>query len=167
MALIVSHFNTPVGCLEVSHDGQHVQLAVFVNTTHPSNTKSLFCQVIANELDEYFKHPHHRFQLPLKPQGTAYQLRVWNALLVIPAGRTVSYGDLAISLQSGPRAIGQACKKNPLAVFIPCHRVVGKNNSGGYMGREDALPFKLALLSHEAKGAIHPEHKVLYATDDT
>jgi len=72
-------------------------------------------------------------------------------LLVIPAGRTTTYGDLANKLQSSPRAIGQACKKNPLAIFIPCHRVVGKNNCGGYMGREDALPYKLALLQHEGQ----------------
>ncbi len=105
--------------------------------------------VIANEIDAYFHNPHHRFQLALKPQGTIYQQRVWNELLVIPIGRTVTYGELANTLQSGPRAVGQACKKNPIALFIPCHRVVGKANQGGYMGRASALHYKIALLKHE------------------
>lgn len=89
------------------------------------------------------------FQLPLKPHGTPYQLRVWNALLVIPVGRTITYGELAKTLESSPRAIGQACKKNPVTLFIPCHRVVGKQGYGGYMGKVEALPYKLGLLKHE------------------
>ena len=147
--LIVARFKTPIGWLEITHDEQHIHHAVFSESTSTVNDNTTFCQLIANELETYFQHPHHRFQLPLKPQGTAYQLLVWNALLVIPAGRTMTYGELARQLQSSPRAIGQACKKNPLALFIPCHRVVGKDNYGGYMGQPDALHYKLALLNHE------------------
>ena len=60
----------------------------------------------------------------------------------------MTYGELAHQLKSAPRAIGQACKRNPIALFIPCHRVVGQNNLGGFMGRLD-LPYKTALLQHE------------------
>ncbi|WP_325049364.1 MULTISPECIES: methylated-DNA--[protein]-cysteine S-methyltransferase [Legionella] len=160
---IVSLFNTPLGNLEIMHDGQAIHSAVFVeiNPATADRTASLagitiqsgptspFCELIAQELDAYFHQPNHRFQITLKPHGTAYQQRVWNALLVIPVGRTLSYGALAQSLQSSPRAVGQACKKNPITLFIPCHRVIGKDNFGGYMGDKDALSLKLALLKHE------------------
>ena len=150
--LIVSNFNTPAGWLEVAYDEHYIYRAIFVNSSDTQQTKARgpLGALIEQQVKAYSQHPHHRFQLPLKPLGTAYQLKVWHALLVIPVGRTISYGEFANSLQSSPRAIGQACKNNPLALFIPCHRVVGKNNQGGYMGRADALGFKLALLKHEA-----------------
>lgn len=147
--LIVSTFKTPAGWLEVGYDEHFIYRAVFVESIAKKAQGDLG-NLIAEQLDAYFHNPHHRFQLPLKPLGTAYRQQVWNALLVIPVGRTVTYGELASALQSGPRAIGQACKNNPLALFIPCHRVVGKNNQGGYMGRVDALLYKLALLQHES-----------------
>lgn len=154
--LTVVAFNTPIGRLEIHHDEQHIHSARLVEqqclqpkAKIPSGNKTTFCQKVAEELNRYFANPHHRFQLPLKPQGTPYQQRVWNALLVIPSGRTVTYGALAYQLQSSPRAVGQACKKNPLTLFIPCHRVVGKESLGGYMGNQNALSFKEALLKHE------------------
>ena len=149
--LIVSNFNTPAGWLEVAYDEHYIYRSIFVDTTDHPHTKPRrpLGGLIQEQLDAYQQDPQHRFQLPLKPLGTPYQLKVWSALLVIPVGRTISYGELANILQSSPRPVGQACKNNPLALFIPCHRVVGKNNQGGYMGRIDALPFKLALLKHE------------------
>lgn len=147
--LIVTAFNTPGGWLEVEYDEHYIHRAIFTEAPTQNNTKTQLTSTIAKELDSYFNNPHHRFQLPLKPQGTVYQQHVWNALLVIPVGRTVTYGELAKVLQSSPRAIGQACKSNPLALFIPCHRVVGRNNHGGYMGRADALCYKTYLLEHE------------------
>ncbi|MDP1603715.1 MAG: methylated-DNA--[protein]-cysteine S-methyltransferase [Legionella sp.] len=148
--LIETAFNTPFGWLNMAFDEHYIYRCIFtdkpVSSTHPATKQS---QLIESELDNYFNNCHHRFQLPLKPQGSVYQQRVWNALLVIPVGRTVTYGELAQTLQSSPRAIGQACKKNPLALFIPCHRVVGKTSQGGYMGRADALCYKTSLLNHE------------------
>ncbi|MDX2163823.1 MAG: MGMT family protein [Gammaproteobacteria bacterium] len=83
--------------------------------------------------------------------GTDFQKRVWAELLKIPPGKTVTYSDLAKKLHSHPRAIGQACKANPLPVTIPCHRVVGKNNLGGYFGETQGklLRRKQALLNAE------------------
>jgi methylated-DNA-[protein]-cysteine S-methyltransferase len=69
--------------------------------------------------------------------------------LLIPAGQTLTYGELSLKLQSSPRAIGQACKRNPIALFIPCHRVVGKKDLGGFMGDPEALLYKKLLLGHE------------------
>ena len=86
-----------------------------------------------------------------KLKGTDFQKRVWAELLKIPPGKTVTYSDLAKKLHSHPRAIGQACKANPLPITIPCHRVVGKNNLGGYFGktRGKLLERKKALLALE------------------
>jgi methylated-DNA-[protein]-cysteine S-methyltransferase len=147
--LISSIFTTPLGGFEVAYNEHFIFNASF--TIKPANSaKNALSELIAFELNSYFTNPQHRFQLPLKPQGSTYQQSVWHALLVIPVGRTLTYGELALKLQSSPRAIGQACKKNPLAIFIPCHRVVGKNSLGGYMGNIHALNYKEALLHHES-----------------
>lgn len=146
--LIRSIFTTPFGMLEIVHDEHFIFNSSFTQKAITPIQNAL-AQLISSELNAYFSDPHHRFQLPLKPHGSTYQQKVWNALLVIPVGRTLTYGELALKLQSSPRAIGQACKRNPLALFIPCHRVVGKNDLGGYMGNVEAISYKEALLSHE------------------
>lgn len=147
--LVSTVFSTPWGSLEVVHNEHFIFNSAF--TTKPCtaiNTK--LGKLIQSELKAYFANSQHRFQLQLKPHGSSYQQKVWNALLVIPVGRTLTYGELALNIQSSPRAAGQACKKNPLALFIPCHRVVGKTGLGGYMGNPEALHYKEALLAHEA-----------------
>lgn len=149
--VVESVFTIPMGRLAVLHDSHYLFEAAFTNKPELLSSGSL-AKLISQELNNYFIDPNHRFQLPLKPQGSLYQQKVWNALLVIPAGRTLSYGDLAQNLQSSPRAIGQACKKNPLVLFIPCHRVIGKYSLGGYMGKQNAVNYKEALLHHEQGG---------------
>jgi len=149
MTLITSAFDTPLGWLNVTFDEHYIYRAVFTDTPAVTQAPCAQTLLLRKELDCYFDNRHYRFQLSLKPEGTVYQQRVWNALMVIPVGRTISYGELANSLQSSPRAVGQACKKNPLALFIPCHRVVAKTGLGGYMGRVDALRYKTSLLAHE------------------
>ncbi|WED42529.1 methylated-DNA--[protein]-cysteine S-methyltransferase [Legionella cardiaca] len=152
--LIVTAFNTPVGWLEITYDEHYIHHAIFIDPPllQQDSPPNQLTQTIKQELENYFSDPHYRFQLSLKPQGSPYQQLVWNALMVIPVGRTLTYGELAKKLQTSPRAIGQACKKNPITLFIPCHRVVGKHDQGGYMGRPEALCYKTNLLSHE--GAI-------------
>lgn len=154
--LITSSFQTPFGWLDVTFDEHYVYQAVFTDKpVEKPPVQSEQVKLIKSELDNYIHNCNHRFHLPLKPHGSIFQQRVWNALLVIPVGRTVSYGELAVKLQSSPRAIGQACKSNPLAIFIPCHRVVGKNSQGGYMGRADALCYKSSLLKHEQADELY------------
>lgn len=88
--------------------------------------------------------------LPLAPRGTAFQRRVWDALLAIPYGETRTYGELAAELGSSPRAIGTAVGKNPISVIVPCHRVLGADGSlTGYAG---GLDRKETLL--ELEGAL-------------
>ncbi len=88
---------------------------------------------------------------PLRPQGSPFQQRVWNALLQIPAGSQVTYGELAKRLGTAPRAVGGACRANPIPLLIPCHRVVAAQGLGGFAGRREGrwVAFKQWLLTHE------------------
>lgn len=87
------------------------------------------------QLDAYFAGKLKAFDLPLTPRGTPFELRVWQLMCDIPYGETRSYGDLAKALAAEPRAVGQACGRNPLPILIPCHRVLAAGGAlGGYSG---------------------------------
>ena len=107
-----------------------------------------FEDVVA-QLTEYFEGRRRQFDLPLAPQGTPFQQRVWSALLDIPYGETISYGELAsrIGQKSASRAVGLANGSNPLPIVIPCHRVIGAN--GKLTGYGGGLAIKERLLAHE------------------
>ncbi len=94
--------------------------------------------------------------LPLRPRGTPFQRRVWKQLLRIPPGCVLSYGDLARLLRSAPRAMGQACRRNPLSILVPCHRIVASRGLGGYHGgsRAPDLERKRWLLRHEGVSSL-------------
>ncbi|WP_339463764.1 methylated-DNA--[protein]-cysteine S-methyltransferase [Pseudomonas sp. EA_105y_Pfl2_R69] len=114
---------------------------------------------VCRQLDEYFAGCRQRFELPLAPQGTAFQQAVWQALLQIPFGQTSSYSALAaqIARPKAVRAVGAANGANPIAIIIPCHRVIGRDGSlTGYAG---GLPRKALLLKLE--GAQLPEQALL------
>ena len=103
---------------------------------------------LVDELDAYFRGELKRFTVPLSPKGTAFQLRVWDALQEIPYGSTTTYGALASQLGSpgAMRAVGAANGANPIWLLIPCHRVVGSKGLHGYAG---GLERKAHLLRHE------------------
>jgi len=105
------------------------------------------------QLQAYFRDPQHQFSLPLQPTGTPFQFRVWDALRRIPVGQTRSYGELAQLLRSGARAVGGACRANPIPVIIPCHRVVAAHGMGGFMGVTAGLGLQLKqrLLAYECR----------------
>lgn len=99
------------------------------------------------QLEEFFAGARREFDLPLAPDGSDFQRRVWAALRDIPFGETRSYGDLAERLGSSPRAVGRANATNPVAVIVPCHRVIGADGTlTGYAG---GLENKRWLLEHE------------------
>jgi methylated-DNA-[protein]-cysteine S-methyltransferase len=108
-------------------------------------------QVVA-QLQDYVDDPRRGFALPLATVGTPFQRRVWEQLRQIPPGRPITYGELARRLGSGARAVANACRRNPVPIVVPCHRVVSHHGLGGYGGEvEGALPqLKQALLDHEA-----------------
>ncbi|KMN48345.1 methylated-DNA--[protein]-cysteine S-methyltransferase [Chromobacterium violaceum] len=111
---------------------------------------------VARQLAEYQAGDRQTFDLPLAPQGTPFQQKVWAALREIPYGRTVSYGELALALgcPDGARAVGRANATNPIALIVPCHRVLGADGSlTGYAG---GLPLKAALLRFELERSAPP-----------
>jgi len=110
-------------------------------------------QHLARELDAYWQNPAHAFDLLFVPLGTPFQLRVWHALMGIPAGHPATYGALAKQLGTAARAVGQACGSNPLPILIPCHRVVAAHGLGGFMHTSSGAPLdvKTWLLAHERR----------------
>lgn len=105
------------------------------------------------QLEEYFRGARTTFELPLAPEGTPFQVRVWTALREIPFGETCSYGDLARSIgktsRTSARAVGAANGRNPISVIVPCHRVIGAD--GSLTGFGGGLPCKRWLLDHESR----------------
>ena len=106
---------------------------------------------VEEQLRRYFDNPHRRFKLKLALDGTPFQQRVWKRLVRIPPGKPLSYGELARRLGTGPRAVGGACRANPVPIVIPCHRVVTTSGVGGYCGnmRGKMQRAKRWLLRHE------------------
>lgn len=103
------------------------------------------------ELDEFFEGKRRTFNLPLAPEGTAFQKKVWDALREIPYGQTRTYKDIAIAVDSpkGFRAVGMANNKNPIAIIVPCHRVIGTN--GKLVGYAAGMEIKTWLLALEQR----------------
>jgi O-6-methylguanine DNA methyltransferase len=103
------------------------------------------------QLQEYLAEKRKVFTIPLHQIGTPFQRRVWEELLRIPYGETRSYGEIAIKVKNlkGQRAVGMANHRNPIAVIVPCHRVIGKN--GNLTGYADGLDIKQRLLELEDK----------------
>lgn len=110
------------------------------------------CREAISQLEEYFAGQRKEFTIPLAIEGSDFHCQVWQALLTIPYGQTRSYGEIAaqINRPKAYRAVGQANRRNPIPIFIPCHRVVGSNGSlTGYMGNRTDL--KQLLLKIEGK----------------
>jgi methylated-DNA-[protein]-cysteine S-methyltransferase len=104
------------------------------------------------EIERYLDDPQFRFTVPLAPGGTPFQHRVWDAIRAIPRAESRTYGEVARTVRSAPRAVGQACGANRIALIIPCHRVVGSRGAlGGFMNADhgDPLAIKRWLLKHE------------------
>ena len=101
-----------------------------------------------NQLEEYFAGKRMTFDLPLAPKGTEFQQKVWSALQDIPYGEVCTYKDIAVAIDNpkGCQAVGGANGKNPIAIIIPCHRVIGKNGKlVGYAGGMENKKFLLEL----------------------
>lgn len=112
---------------------------------------STLAQEAVNQLKAYFNNAQFEWTLPLAEQGTVFQRKVWQYLQTIPSGETRTYSELAHALDTSARAIGNACRANPFAIVVPCHRVVSKSGIGGYYGKKDGseIDLKQWLLDHE------------------
>lgn len=110
---------------------------------------------VVDQLLAYFDDPAWEFSLPVRLRGTAFRRRTWQALTQIPSGAVSTYGALARRLGTSARAVGGACRANPVPIVIPCHRVVASAGPGGYCGAVDGAPLavKRWLLEHERGNA--------------
>jgi methylated-DNA-[protein]-cysteine S-methyltransferase len=151
----IHYYQSPIGCLELTADDKALKSLGFLNKTAcESESKTVSNAVIqqtCKQLDEYFAGKRKVFELPLCPEGTPFQQKVWEALLQIPYGETISYAQLAQSIDNPKacRAVGSANGKNPIAIIIPCHRVI---NAGGKLGGYSyGLEIKKRLLDLEQK----------------
>jgi methylated-DNA-[protein]-cysteine S-methyltransferase len=145
--------NSPIGPLTVATTDKGLA-SVHIGTSVPSGVAADESgkNEVVRQLAEYFAGKRTRFELPLDVEGTPFQKSVWNALLQIPYGETRSYGEIAkaVGKPAAARAVGMANHNNPIAIVIPCHRVVGQDGSlTGYAG---GVHLKEQLLSIERQG---------------
>jgi methylated-DNA-[protein]-cysteine S-methyltransferase len=122
--------------------------------------KTALLERVAAQLREYFAGERRTFDVALAPAGTPFQHRVWDALMGIPFGELRSYGDIArvIGRPSASRAVGAANGRNPIAIIVPCHRVIGA--SGNLTGYGGGLPTKQWLLEHERRFAVKGQQRL-------
>jgi len=153
--------DSPVGLLTLAGQGDCLTNLVMKDTAHPPSDRSswvedaaAFPEIVA-QLAAYFAGERTGFDVALCPVGTSFQRRVWDELSEIPYGETRSYGEIAcrIGQPGAARAVGLANGRNPIAVIVPCHRVVGAN--GALTGYAGGLPAKRALLDLEARTRRH------------
>lgn len=143
---------TPLGCMGIEEENNAIIAVAFNNEPRPEliNTKpTALTQEAILQLNAYFAGTLKIFSLPLAPAGTVFQKKIWQLLSTIPYGETFSYKDLAIAAGNvkAVRAVGQANNKNPIPIFIPCHRVIGSN--GKLVGYRGGLAMKAQLLAIE------------------
>lgn len=147
------YYNSPIGVLEiVESDGFIVEINFVQEANCLEDSSSEEIKKCKKELEEYFEGKRTDFTVKINfAKGTDFQKSVWNALKKIPYGKTVSYKDIAeeIGNPKGFRAVGGANNKNPIAIIVPCHRVIGKN--GSLTGYADGLSKKEYLLDIERK----------------
>jgi methylated-DNA-[protein]-cysteine S-methyltransferase len=143
--------STPIGSIEIRLVSNYLQSIEFHSNKARVGEDSKLLNTIKMQLEAYFEDPQIDFDIPLSMSGTSFQQRVWSALREIPPGQTRSYGDLAKTINSSPRAVGNACRRNPIPIIVPCHRVVSASGIGGFAGATEGehIRIKRWLLAHE------------------
>lgn len=174
MNTFFTFFESPVGPLLLMSDGRsltglHTESDKYRPKIRPDwiedGGADPFARVQA-QLRDYFDGRLTGFDLPLNPQGTEFQRRVWEQLCGIPFGETISYAELArrIGNPNASRAVGMANSRNPISIIVPCHRVIGADNSlTGYAG---GLDRKRALLEHETRWRPRNPHDLFGPPSD-
>ncbi len=153
-AINYTYYQSPVGILKIGGTGQYISELSFIErkeeAVYPAgNVNTPMLQQCTEQLIEFFNGKRRSFDIPVSQGGTPFQQSVWNELLTIPFGKTVSYLDLARQLGNADatRAVAASNAKNKICIIIPCHRVIGTNKSlVGYIG---GLARKKWLLQHE------------------
>ena len=158
--IFTTYYRSPIGMLSIEATATAVQEVAFYEESEVQRSPAIhsnhctIMQLCVEQLDSYFSGKRKQFELPLEQPGTAFQQRVWNELLKIPYGGTISYLELSRRLgnEKAIRAAAATNGKNRIAVIVPCHRVIGSNQQlVGYAG---GLPRKKWLLEHELRYAF-------------
>lgn len=155
MAAVVSSMkmNLPFGAIEVvASEDALVRLDFLPGSVIETAASNDLLHETHKQLLAYAANSTFQFDLPWHLEGTAHQLKVWQAIAQIPAGATRRYLDIAQQIDSSPRAVGGACGRNPLPIVIPCHRIVAAHGLGGFNANRNGLdwmPIKRWLLAHE------------------
>jgi methylated-DNA-[protein]-cysteine S-methyltransferase len=156
MDLLIQHiYHSPIGMIKITSDEQCITELIFIEPSdiiEPAFQEESMPQVIhkcVDELIEYFAGKRKDFTVPINQEGTEFQQKVWNELYEIPFGKTISYADLAKKLGDPKciRAAAAANGKNKIAIIVPCHRIIGTDQS--LIGYAWGKPRKRWLLQHE------------------
>jgi methylated-DNA-[protein]-cysteine S-methyltransferase len=147
-----AYYKSPIGTIFIEGDESGLSKLVFADSIEDkSDDRTEMATFWIKQLDEYFTHQREYFELELNLKGTAFQLRVWEEILKIPFGKTISYKELSLRLGDlkAIRAVAAANGANPVSIIVPCHRIIGSNGSlTGYAG---GLWRKRWLLDFESK----------------
>ncbi len=149
----LAYYSSPVGELEIQSKGDAITVVGFLRDQKQSEKPTPVIQTCIQELDEYFFKGRKFFDVKLNFFGSSFQQKVWSQLLEIPYGKTTYYADIAAKVGdiNSVRAVGLANGQNPIAIIVPCHRVIGKD--GSLVGYGGGLDKKVWLLRHE--GALN------------
>jgi methylated-DNA-[protein]-cysteine S-methyltransferase len=143
----------PFATLEIQSDGRAVTRVRYLPRSERARApRDAVAARAVREIERYLDDPHFRFTVPIAGAGTPFQRRVWQAIATIPVGESRTYAEIAAMVRSSARAVGGACGRNPVALIVPCHRVVGSRGSlGGFMNAAAGEPvaIKRWLLAHE------------------
>ncbi|MDD2388403.1 MAG: methylated-DNA--[protein]-cysteine S-methyltransferase [Desulfobacterales bacterium] len=160
MKLFKTYYSSPIGVMEITGTRERIISVQFVDSSkQPGTDLPAAVAECRLQIDDYFRGGRTSFSVKTDLQGTGFQKTVWRQLEKIPYGRVVSYSDIArdIANPNACRAVGNANHQNPVAIIIPCHRVIGKN--GDLIGYGGGLWRKKWLLEHES--AMNPKKSVV------
>jgi len=148
---LYGYYKSPIGTLKIVCLNEKIISVNFVDDENDFQNSNKVINKVIEQLDQYFKGTRKYFDIDCFIQGTEFQKKVWNELVKIPYGETISYKELArrISNEKLARAVGNANNKNKIAIIIPCHRVIGEN--GHMTGYAAGIERKKWLIEHEKK----------------
>lgn len=150
---------TPFAVLGIITDGEAVTgIRYLPRSTPRAPPHDRVAERACREIERYLADPGYRFTVPYRLDGTPFQRRVWREIEKLCPIKTITYGEMARQLRSGPRAVGGACGANPVPLIVPCHRVLAAHGLGGFMGGKEAFPLSVKrwLLRHE--GIVGTDH---------
>ena len=140
--------------IKITCDDKNLLSVDFVDKEGINNSNNV-CLEVLEEINKYFLTKNYRFKIPIKLTGTEFQKEVWNEILKIPYGQTVSYEEIAIRLgnKNKVRAVANAIGKNKILIIVPCHRIIGKN--GALTGYKSGIDHKRMLIDYEKRNIVN------------